>query len=183
MTDSTNTTDHPGNNVEDDESHLEGLSALFEAGLDARQKGNVDRAIELLKLALRREPRLAEPRLELAHIYLEAERLDDAEIECREGLRLLLAGGQWVDSLPDEVMQGHAHNLLGEILRRKADQDEVIFGDPGVFKATLAESRKHFARSSELDPQNDHASHHDFFLNLEEGLPVDGLPAADEPQA
>jgi len=153
--------------TENDESHLEGLSALFEAGLEARQKGNLDRAIELLKMTLRREPRLAEPRLELGHIYLETARLEDAEIEIREGLKLLENGGQWVDSLSDDVMKGHAHNLLGEVLRRKADQDEVIFGNPAVFQAILKESRAHFASAKDLDPENDHAAHQDFFLNLD----------------
>jgi len=172
MTDTSDTSD-----ISSDESHLEGLSAIFEAGLDARQKGNIDRAVELLKVVLRREPRLAEPRLELAHIYLETDRLEDAELEAREGLRLLELGGQWIDSLPDAVIQGHAHNLLGEILRRKADTDEVIFGDPEAFKAILVESRKSFARAAELDPNDEYASHHDFFLNLEEGL------TPSEPQA
>jgi tetratricopeptide (TPR) repeat protein len=150
------------------DGHLEGLGELFVAGLEARQAGNIDRAVELLRLILRKEPRLAEPRLELAHIHLEAGRLEEAELEAREGVRLLEAGGQWVDSLPEPQMKALAYGLLAEVLKRHADTDAVIFGDPERFKAILAESRALYARASALDPQNEHAAHADFFLNLGE---------------
>lgn len=153
---------------ERESEHIEGLSVIFSAAMEARQKGMTDRATELLKVVVRREPRLAEPHLELAHIYLSADRSEEAELEAREGLRLLETGGAWVEGIPEHSLRSHAHNLLAELLRQKADTDEVIFGDPERFQAILAESRHHFARAAELDPDNDHAGHHDFYLSLDD---------------
>ncbi len=153
-----------------EQERLEGLSVIFSAALEARRRGLTERARELLRLVLRREPRLAEPHLELAHIAMSGGRLDEAELEAREGLRLLETGGAWVDDLPEDVLRSHAHNLLAELLRQRADSDEVIFGDPERFRAILAESRRHFSRAATLDPDNDHAGHHDFYLGLDERL-------------
>ena len=151
-----------------DEGHLAGLGEIFLQAMDFRRKGDVDRASDLLRIILRREPRLPEPHLELAHIFLEMNRLDEAESEGREALRLLLAGGQWIEDIAEDVLKSLAHALVGEVLRRRTEQDEVVFGDPEAFRSLLAQSRKHFAEASRLDPENDHAGYHDFFLGLEE---------------
>lgn len=159
--------------IDSPEEHLEGLERLFLAGIAASQAGDIDRAIELLGEVLRREPRLAEPRLELGRIHMEAERLDDAEVETREALRLLEAGGQWVEDIAPDVVLSVAVGQLAEILRLRADSDAVIFGDPAVFKALLRESQQLFERAKTLDPANAHAGYHAFFLGLD--------PDDDEP--
>ena len=144
----------------EDESHLAELGGIFMKAMDARQKNNSDRAQELLRLIVRREPRLPEPHLELAHIQLEAGRAGEAEVEVREAIRLFEAGGQWIDVLPEATVRSLAHNLLGELLRRRADSDDVVFGDPARYVELLNESRVHFQRAAALDPENEHARFH-----------------------
>lgn len=158
---------------EQPEEHLEGLGARFLAGLEHTRHGRIDDAIELFRGILAVEPRLAEPRLELARIHLDTGRLTDAEAEAREALRLLEAGGQWIDELPEAVVKGLAHGLLAEILRQAADTDEVIFGPPERFHELTKEARVHFAKAAELDPEYQHASYHAFFMKLE--VPDGGL--------
>lgn len=136
------------------ESHLADLGVRFFAAMKLRADGRVDDAMDAFHDLLRREPRLAEPRLELGRIYLEMGQLDDAETEAREALRILEAGGQWTDDLPENVVMGLAWSLLGEILKEKAASDEVVFGDPAVFRELLAQSRAAFAKASELDPSD-----------------------------
>lgn len=151
----------------DEKTLLETLSQTFLTAASARRAGDIDRAIELLHDIVRGEPRLPEPHYELGHIHLVAGRLVDAELEARTALKWLLQGGQWVDSVPEHVMISLAHGLLGEVLRQRATTDEVVFGDPEVFRALLDESKAHFAAAAELDPTNEHADHHNFFLELD----------------
>ena len=157
----------------EDEALLEALQEQFLAALDHHRRGDVDRAVELLKGVLEGEPRLAEPRLELGRIELDMGHLEEAELQTREALRILLAGGQWVDDLSEEQMQSIAHGQLAEILRLRADSDEVVFGDPQVFKRMLAESKAHFDQAAKLDPDAVSASGHaEFFafqMDGEEG--------------
>ncbi|MEZ4236167.1 MAG: hypothetical protein R3F59_08390 [Myxococcota bacterium] len=157
---------------------LERLSAAFLGALAARERGDLDRAEDELRAIIRAEPRLAEPRLELGRILLDTDRLADAEDQAREGLQILEAGGQWIDDLPDHVTLSIAHALLAEILRRKADEDDVIFGDPDTFRAMVAEAKAHFAKASELDPSEEYASYYAFFLG-DPARPPDALPLAE----
>jgi tetratricopeptide (TPR) repeat protein len=134
------------------ETHLASLGPRFLEGLNARAAGRVDAALEIFAAILKDEPRLAEPRLEIARIWLEMGRLEDAEEEAREALRILEAGGQWTDEIPEPVLQALAWALLGEILKEKASSDEVVFGDPAVFTELLEQSRAAYARAAALDP-------------------------------
>ena len=60
---------------------------------------------------------------------------------------ILQAGGQWTDEIPENVMKAVAHGLLAEILRRRADEDDVIFGDPATcFMPLVTESRRATSR-------------------------------------
>ena len=133
------------------------LSEIFMEALQAHGRADVDRAIDLLRSLIQKEPRLPEPHLQLGRIHLDAGRLEDAEAETREAMKWLAGGGQWVDEVSEEVMESLAHGQLAEILRRTAETDEVLFGDPERFKALLAESRKHFDEAHRLDPDNEHA--------------------------
>lgn len=145
------------------EGHLPDLGPRFFAALQLRVDGKVDEAMELFRDILVKEPRLAEPRLELGRIYLELGHLPEAEAEAREAIRILDAGGQWTDDLPENVVLGLAWSLLGEALKERAASDEVVFGEPEVFRELLAQSRAAFAKAAELDP-TDNSS---FFNALE----------------
>ena len=132
-------------------------SAVFLEALDAHRKADVDRAMDLLRKIIHHEPRLPEPHLELGRIHLDAGRLPDAEAETREALKWLELGGQWVDDLPEEVMQSVTYGQLGEVVRQIAESDEVLFGEPGRFQDLLKEARGYFDKAHALDPSNDHA--------------------------
>ncbi len=136
------------------EAHLATLGPRFLDAIQKRAAGKVDAALEAFTEILKTEPRLAEPRLEIARIYLEMGRLDDAEEEAREALRILESGGQWTEDLPENVVLALGWALLGEILKEKAASDEVVFGDPDVFTGLLQQSRAAFARAAELDPSD-----------------------------
>jgi tetratricopeptide (TPR) repeat protein len=156
---------------------LEQLGARFLAALASRERGALDEAEDELRAIVRVEPRLAEPRLELARILLDTDRLDDAEDQAREALDALVAGGQWIDDLPEATVLAIAHATLAEILRRKADEDDVIFGDPDTFHRMVREAKEHFARAAELDPSEEYASYYAFFL----GQPTGREAAAHTP--
>lgn len=151
---------------ESERAHLDALSEKFMAALEQKDRGLIDAAEDALRAILRSEPRLAEPRLELARILLDTDRLDEAEDHAREAVDLLVKGGQWTDDLPEAVVQAIGHGTLAEILRRKADEDDVIFGDPDVFREMVREAQHHFAKAAELDPSEDYSSYHAFFLGL-----------------
>lgn len=145
-------------NSADTDTHLEGLNQRFIDALALREKHDVDGAAEALRGILRIEPRLAEPRLELARILLDIGQFDVAEEETREAIRILEGGGQWTDDLPEPVLQSLAWDLLGECIRSQTDSDEMVFGDPAVWAARLADARDAYRRAAELDPENPHAA-------------------------
>lgn len=137
------------------ESHLTALGETFLKALALRADGRSDDALELFAEILRKEPRLAEPRIERARVWLERERLEDAEVDVREALRILENGGQWTEDVPENVVLSIAWALLGEILKQQASSDEVVFGDPARFAELLELSRAAFARAAELDPEDE----------------------------
>ena len=143
---------------------LDALGRRFIAALGFKEAGKIDQAEDDLRWILRQEPRLAEPRLELARILLDTDRLDEAEDHAREALDVLEKGGQWTDDLPENVVKGLAYATLAEILRRKADEDDVIFGDPDVFRNMVEEAKSCFAKAADLDPRDEYASYYAFFL-------------------
>lgn len=154
--------------IEDDPEAraLDALAERFMTAIRHKDQGRVDAAEDELRAILRAEPRLAEPRMELARILLDTDRLDEAEEQAREALSVLQTGGQWTDEVPETVVNAIAHATLAEVLRRKADEDDVIFGDPATFHAMIEESKEHFSRAAELDPSEEYGSYHAFFLGL-----------------
>jgi tetratricopeptide (TPR) repeat protein len=145
---------------------LDALSQRFLTALAYKDRGELDDAEELLREIIATEPRLPEPHMELARILLDTERLTAAEPHAREAIQWLEQGGQWNEEVPEHVMHGLAHALLAEILRRRADEDEVLFGDPAVFHGLVREAQHHFAKANELDPSDEYASYHAFFLGI-----------------
>lgn len=163
----------------DEQAALEQLAQDFLKALQLKDAGKVDKAEDLLLSILSKEPRLAEPRMELARMHLDTGRLSDAESHAREALTQLEQGGQWTDDLPENVVLGLAHGLLAEVLRNRADSDEVLFGNPDVFKALVKEAKKHFAEAARLDPSDEYASYHAFFLGPPKGTKVEMLGDED----
>lgn len=151
----------------EEHAQLELLGKRFMAALQAKTKGKLDHAEDELRAILRVEPRLAEPRMELARIMLDSDRLDEAEPMAREALEQLKTGGRWTDQVPENVLLGLAHALLAEVLRRHADEDDVIFGDADRFRAIVDESQSLFAQAAELDDSDDYSSYYAFFMGVE----------------
>lgn len=147
------------------------LEPKFMAAIEAKDAGRMDTAEDLLRGILRVEPRIAEPRMELARILLDTDRLEEAEEHAREGLLQLKSGGQWTEEIPENIVSGLAHALLAEVLRRRIEEDDVVFGDPARYQAMLAESQSLFQEASRLDPSDEYASFHAFFLGVPGKLP------------
>lgn len=139
------------------ETHLAELGPRFVEALRLREAGRTDAAVEALQAILRTEPRLAEPRMELARAWLEMGRLDDSESEVREAIRLLEMGAQWTDDLPESVVLALAWALLGEVLKERAATDDVVFGPEEGFRTLIEQSRAAFARAHALDPSDTYA--------------------------
>ncbi|MBW1876843.1 MAG: hypothetical protein JRI25_07550 [Deltaproteobacteria bacterium] len=153
----------------ENEDELAVLERRFLDALRSKDGGNIDKAEDELREILGVEPRLAEPRMELARILLETNRVEDAEVHAREALERLVAGGQWTDDLPEDVLQALCHALLAEILRRRADEDGVIFGGPQIFRDLVKESQEHFQRAAALDPSDEYSSYYAFFMGASRG--------------
>ena len=143
--------------VDGPESHLRGMGDRFLLALAAKEKNDIDTAADLLRSILRVDPRLAEPQMELARILMESEQLEEAEEYAREAVKLLEGGGQWTEDLPENVVLSAAWGVLAEVLRQRADTDEMVFGDAEAFAKLMAETRAAFVRAAELDPTNEHA--------------------------
>ena len=155
-------------NVLDHETkQLDELGEQFLHALALKDKGHIDKAKETLESILRTEPRLAEPRMELARIFLDTDRVEDAEEHASQALEDLNNHGQWVENVSENTLTALAHALVAEALRRRADEDDIIFGDPDVFKDILKRSQSHFKKAAELDPRDEYSSYHAFFMGPE----------------
>ncbi|MEZ4318994.1 MAG: hypothetical protein R3F61_15880 [Myxococcota bacterium] len=152
-----------------EEEELEALGQRFLSAVELHAASRLDAAEDELRAILKIEPRLAEPRLLLGRLLLDTDRLGDAEEHTRTALADLESGGQWTDEVPENVVLSVAHAQLAEILRRVADEDDVIFGDPERFHAIVADSRAHFSKAAELDPNDETSSYYAFFM----GPPVE----------
>ncbi len=146
--------------------NLKRLEIQLQAALELRRKGEIDKAAEALKGILKSEPRLAEPRLELASILLHAGQLEEAEGHAEEAISILESGGQWTDEIPENVLLSMAWSLLGESVRRQAESDAVVFGDPEEWKNLMERTKEAFKKAETLDTDNTHASEWAFGLQL-----------------
>lgn len=149
------------------EPHLQALEARFQEAMEFHQKGKRDMCTRALKEILQAEPRLAEPRLALANLHLEEGRLDEAEEEAREALRILEQGGQWTLEVPENVLLAYACTVLAETLRLQLSEDDLIFGDAETYRALAAETRALYRRATELNPNDEDASYYRVFMGNE----------------
>ncbi len=168
-----------------DEEHLAPLAIRFMNALERRRAGQLDRASEEPRSILRVEPRLAEPHMELASIHLAMEQPERGLEHAREAVRLLESSARWNEDLPENVLKSLAHNLLGEAMRKMADQDSVVFGAPEKWKTLMEQAKHAFRTAAALDPENQHASWAAFGFGPqadEDAEPADGstdIPALD----
>ncbi|MFM2162464.1 MAG: hypothetical protein RLZZ383_1976 [Pseudomonadota bacterium] len=149
-----------------EEEALTRLGAQFLEALAAKEAGRIDDAEDALRAIIAVEPRLGEPHLELARLMLDTDRVTDAEAYAREAVAHFEATGAWLDDVAPNVLQALAHATLAEALRRRADEDDVLFGEPATFHAIVAEARQHFEAAHALDPSDAYSSYHAFFLGI-----------------
>jgi tetratricopeptide (TPR) repeat protein len=159
-----------------EEEALDDLARRFMLAASRHSAGDVDGAEDLLRSILKEEPRLGEPRLLLGRILLDTDRLPDAEEHTREALSVLAADGHWTEDVPENVLLAMGHAQLAEILRRIADEDDVIFGAPERFHALVTESLENFQKAASLDPSDETSSYYAFFMG-----PATARPSSDEP--
>jgi len=143
---------------------LEQLGKDFMAALALKESGQVNASYDALTEILKKEPRLAEPRMELARLLLDTDRVEEALEHARHALGDLNNHGQWIDDIPENTIKALSHALVAEALRRRIDEDDLIFGDPEEFTKALNESREHFAKAAELDPSDAYSSYHAVFM-------------------
>jgi tetratricopeptide (TPR) repeat protein len=149
------------------EEHLEALGEAFMNAVRLVEASDLAGAEAAFVAILETEPRLAEPRLEIARLRMEADDLETAEAQARQALKLLASGGQWNVDVPRAVMASLAHGLLGEILRQKASSDEVLEGPREQLIAGLRAACDQFHIAVEKDPENEHAKYHAFHLGVQ----------------
>jgi Tfp pilus assembly protein PilF len=137
--------------VMDNYEHLE---KIFMEAVEANNGGRTEQAEKLFKDVLAEEPRMTEPRLELASIYLRRGQLEEAEEQAREALHYLERGWKWLEELTDDQMLAHACNLLGEILKQQSTSDDVMRQGDGAIRQRWQEAGELFERAAELDPEN-----------------------------
>ena len=68
-----------------EEAHLEELESRLMEALKLRRDGQTEKATEELRYILKVEPRLAEPRMELASIALQSGQWEEAEAQAGRG--------------------------------------------------------------------------------------------------
>jgi len=129
---------------------IEPMQALFMAAMEQRQAGNARKAEACLLEIVKKEPRLPEPHLELAHIYHGQEQFDDARTHIEEAVQYLENGGQWLD-LPETEILSMAYLIQGEIYRSMADQDDVVFGEPETYIDLVNRAKNAFKKANALD--------------------------------
>lgn len=136
------------------ELHLADLAGRFEQGLELRRKGDTKGAQKAFQDILRAEPRLAEPRLELAHIATDAGDWEEAEAQARQSVEILRSGGQWIDSLQPQELLSFATNLLGEIIVREIEDSDTLIDDAEALQARWNEAATLFAAALLAWPTN-----------------------------
>ncbi len=139
------------------DARLPDLAKAMKRALKARANGRNDDAALILKEILAVEPRLAEPRLELAWLAASAEDWDEAEAQARLAVEILEAGGQWNDDLTPERLMSFALTMLGEVIVRPLEEGDLFLVDRGLFTGRWNEAAGLFDRAVQLDDANEDA--------------------------
>jgi tetratricopeptide (TPR) repeat protein len=140
---------------------LGGLEERFAAAQEARAEGDDAGAERSLRAILAVEPRLAEPRLELAHIAASRGDFDEAEGQAQEAVEILRAGGQWTLDIDPDVLLAFALNLWGELILialEGIDSDDLDEAEVRRIKGRWMQARALFEEAHTLDPDNEDAA-------------------------
>ena len=153
--DSSNTEDTPTEITEAvlakaEASEIEPMQALFMAAMEHRQGGDARKSEICLLEIIKKEPRLPEPHLELAHIYLAQEQFEEARTHIEQAVQYLENGGQWLD-LPENEILTMAYLIQGEIYRSLADLDEVVFGEQAAYIDYVNRAKNAFKKANMID--------------------------------
>lgn len=143
--------------LQQDDPRLPALARSMTKALRLRASGRDTEAKTVLKEILAAEPRLAEPRLELAWFAAAREDWEEAEGQARLAVEILEAGGQWSDDLPPEQLLAFALTLLGEVIVRPLEEGDLFLVDRGGFTEHWNEAAGLFARAVKLDEENEDA--------------------------
>lgn len=187
-----NTNEPDDLNLEAVESEaIQPMQELFIAAMEHRQHGNTKKAEACLLKIVQSEPRLPEPHLELAHMYLSMEQLDDARTHIEQSVQYLENGGQWLD-VPENELLSMAYMIQGEVYRSLADQDEIVFGNQEVYMDYINRARAAFQKANQVDsttveqtgPQREWQWDKEIEQSINEGLsvsPENELQPEDQP--
>lgn len=161
MTDETTAQDEPSEEtaklLEADRDQLKSLEKKMRRAVELRLDGSDDKAREIFEEILKQEPRLAEPRLELAHMAALAARWEEAQEQARLAVDILRRDGQWTEDVEPGRLLGFALNLLGEIIVRPLEEGDLFLTDRPSFDASWNEAATMFAAALEIDPENEDA--------------------------
>jgi tetratricopeptide (TPR) repeat protein len=137
-----------------DRDQLAALEPKMRMAMTAREQGKEGEARELFEAVLKEDPRLAEPRLELAHMAALTEDWDEAQTQARLAVEILKRGGQWTQDVEPAVLLGFAINLLGELVVRPLEEGDLFLTDRPRFDAGWNEASQLFAQALKADPEN-----------------------------
>ena len=141
-------------------SYTNALIKKFEQAMEARERNDIDSCCELLLQVIKQEPRLPEPHLEIANIYLIIEKLEDARVHIEEAITYLENGGQWMDMDLSTVLS-LAYATKSEIYHALADQDEIVLNaNETEFIRLMKISKEAKQKSEECNP-NQHVDNYE----------------------
>lgn len=140
--------------MEFDQDQLTALEPKMRLAMTAREQGNDAEAKRLFDEILKEEPRLAEPRLELAHMAAGTEDWEGAQSQARLAVEILKRGGQWTQDVAPEALLGFALNLLGELMVRPLEEGDLFLTDRPRFDASWNEASTLFGLAMAADPSN-----------------------------
>lgn len=147
----------PTDPLDQADPRLPELARTMARALKMRESGKDGEAMKLYRDVLAVEPRLAEPRLELAWLAAGRNDWQEAEEQARFAVEILEAGGQWTDDLSPESLLAFALTLLGEVVIRPLEEGDLFLVDQTAFTQKWNEAAALFDRAVELDGDNEDA--------------------------
>jgi tetratricopeptide (TPR) repeat protein len=136
------------------EANYASLEKGFMSAVRAQNAGETDKALKLFKEVLLSEPRLPEPRLEVASILFDKGDLEEAEAHAREALHWAEAGWHWLDDFTEGQLMAYACNLVAEILKARTLDKEGLKQGEDVIRRLWREAGKFIARAARYDSDN-----------------------------
>jgi hypothetical protein len=143
--------------LDTDRALTEALEPKMKAALALREAGQNAKAADVLREIIHADPRLPEPRLELAHVAASRDDWEEAQTQARMGVSLLRAGGQWTADLPPSTLLAFAINLLGETVVRPLEEGDLFLVDQPAFVVAWNEAATLFQEAATLDPASEDA--------------------------